>query len=68
MLPNGIFASALTRQTDASSLCGLITEFFFLEYVLSRNKVCNLIFCDFLQVRRTLVLEVFGSQEGFLMF
>ena len=36
--------------------------------VLSRNKVRPINFCEFLKVRRTVILELFGSQGGVLRF
>ena len=36
--------------------------------VISRNKVRPLNFCVFVYVRRTNILELFGSQEGVLRF
>ena len=37
-------------------------------YVLSRNKVGPLNFCNFLYVPRTIIIELFGSQEGVLRY
>ena len=32
--------------------------------VLSGNKIRDFNFCNFFQVRRTIILQLFGSQEG----
>ena len=43
-----------------------LVHFSSVRNVLLRNKVRHLIFCNFLKIRRTLFLEVFGFQEGVL--